>query len=208
MLPVRDSGAEASTVGFAVAAALEYQIGKTMKKKITISPRYIYYYARVKAGSSADQDTGAIIQDAVEVLKRTGAVQEEVWPYKAGEYGAKPPKGTEQAEHFKISRAQQVRTEKELKEALQRFGPVVGGISVYQSMHRAEVIKTGKVPLPNPKESIIGGHAVCFVGFDDEKELFKFQNQWGTTWGDKGYGYISYEYAAKFLGDAWAISMQ
>jgi len=42
-------------------------------------------------------------------------------------------------------------------------------------------------------------HAVCVVGYDnslvnkDTTGAFKFVNSWGTTWGDDGYGWISYK---------------
>lgn len=207
MPTVKNSGNEGSTVGFAVATTLEYQIEKTLGKRITISPRYIYYCARLKTGNT-DTDSGAMLRDAIDALLKNGGVAEEAWPYKAGEFAAKPPKNIDQAERFKISRAWPVHDVKELKAALQTYGPVVGGFAVYESGESADALKTGIIPIPSPKEPIIGGHAVCFVGFDDSKKLLKFQNQWGTDWGDKGYGYISYEYAEAFLNDAWAISMK
>jgi hypothetical protein len=207
MSPVRDSGSEGNAVGFAVAAALEYQIQKAFGKKVIVSPRYIYYYARQKGGFNTDKDTGAHLRDSIDVLLNRGAVLEEEWPYKAGEFAAKPPPNVQGAEHYKVSKAHPIRTVNELKLALQQFGPVVGGISYPASVTQTDVTRTGIIPLPNPGESILGGDAVCFVGFDDIKKLLKFQSHWGTGWGDNGYGYISYEYADKFLIDAWAMSI-
>jgi hypothetical protein len=40
---------------------------------------------------------------------------------------------------------------------------------------------------------ITGGHAVCLCGYDDSERAFKFRNSWGTTYGNNGYGYISYD---------------
>lgn len=38
-----------------------------------------------------------------------------------------------------------------------------------------------------------GLHAVCLVGYSDEKQAFKLINSWGTDWGVDGYGWISYD---------------
>jgi len=207
MSPVRQTGSEGAVVGFAAAAALEYQIKKASGRLVIISPRQIYYYARLKEGS-ADRDSGARIKDGIDVLLEKGGIAEAAWPYIPGEFAAKPPKDIEQVEHFKISMAQPVRNVKELKAALQAVGPVVGGLTLYEPAIGDQVRKTGRIPLPGAKDGILGATAVCFVGFDDDSRILKFKNEWGTDWGDQGYGYISYEYAEKFLGDAWAISIK
>jgi C1A family cysteine protease len=49
--------------------------------------------------------------------------------------------------------------------------------------------------MPNTtKEQLLGGHAILLIGYDDKTKVFKFQNSWGVGWGDKGYGYIPYDY--------------
>jgi C1A family cysteine protease len=54
---------------------------------------------------------------------------------------------------------------------------------------------------------MIGGHAVMAVGYDDEKKHFIIQNSWGTEWGDKGFFYMPYDYAANsdLAADFWTI---
>lgn len=40
-------------------------------------------------------------------------------------------------------------------------------------------------------------HAVLLIGYDDSKKQFTFINSWGEGWGDKGFGYMPYEYVEK-----------
>jgi C1A family cysteine protease len=45
--------------------------------------------------------------------------------------------------------------------------------------------------------AIIGGHAMCIVGYDDSKGgvgAFKVLNSWSTNWGASGFCWISYDY--------------
>ena len=37
------------------------------------------------------------------------------------------------------------------------------------------------------------GHATCIIGYDDNKQMFKVQNQWGTSGGDNGYYWVTYD---------------
>jgi C1A family cysteine protease len=85
--------------------------------------------------------------------------------------------------------------------------PVVFGISVYDSFESDVVAKTGVVPMPGANESNLGGHAICMVGYDNNKRLFKFRNSWGSSWGDKGYGYLPYAYVlnGNLADDFWTI---
>lgn len=41
---------------------------------------------------------------------------------------------------------------------------------------------------------LAGGHALVLTGYDDEKQLLKVRNSWGSKIGDSGEYYISYDY--------------
>jgi len=61
-----------------------------------------------------------------------------------------------------------------------------------------------------PTESpyrVYGGHAMCVVGYDDNKYggAFEIQNSWGTDWGNEGYIWITYSDFAKFVDEAYEI---
>ena len=147
MTPVRNQGHEGSTTGFAVAAALEYQIKKKFKKQVIISPRHIYYHAKVEAGYDPHSDTGASVRDAIKVIQTRGAVSEETWPYKPGDLESDPPKGIDTSKHYRISKSYPLSNLAEIKSAIQKNGPVVAGITLYNaSISDKDVDKTGKIP--------------------------------------------------------------
>ena len=50
--------------------------------------------------------------------------------------------------------------------------PIVFGFSVYESFESADVAHTGVVPLPPRGETLVGGHAVVAVGYDDAQQRF------------------------------------
>lgn len=44
------------------------------------------------------------------------------------------------------------------------------------------------------------------VGYDDDKRQFKVQNSWHTTWSDRGFGYISYDWMENYSWSSRAAS--
>ena len=83
-------------------------------------------------------------------------------------------------------------------------GPSVAGVGVYESWMTPAVDKTGVIPMPKKGEELLGGHAICIVGYDDKKKRFKFKNSWSDEWGDRGYGYLLYSYITKYGNDYWS----
>ncbi len=45
---------------------------------------------------------------------------------------------------------------------------------------------------------VCGGHAVLLVGYDDERRIFMFKNSWGPNWGDRGYGYVTFDHVDNY----------
>lgn len=199
--PVRNQGNLGSGVGFAMAYTLEYFILKQLNVKVILSPLFIYYQAR-KIEGTVKVDAGAFIKDVIKVAQTIGIIDDESWPYKESKFAVQPPKSTEKAIHYFVDDVARVKTLKQIKDAVSDFGPVIIGISLYDSFYKES---SGLIKMPARKESIIGGHAICLVGFDDQKQLFKFKNCWGTEWGENGYGFIPYDYIEKFSDDGWII---
>ena len=63
--------------------------------------------------------------------------------------------------------------------------------------------------MPSPRESVVGGHAVLAVGYDDRGSVFRMRNSWGTKWGMKGYFTMPYAYLLdeNLSDDFWQITL-
>ena len=73
-------------------------------------------------------------------------------------------------------------------------------------------MKTGIISMPKLNETYLGGHDMAVIGYDDDKILvdgygnktigaFEYRNSWNKTFGDRGYGWMSYEYFNKYTWD-------
>src|SRR5439155_1022234 len=72
--------------------------------------------------------------------------------------------------------------------------PFVFGFTVYSSFESQQVAETGVVPMPEPTEKVMGGHAVLAVGYDDDAKTFIVRNSWAAGWGQNGYFTMPYAY--------------
>lgn len=103
---------------------------------------------------------------------------------------------------FQLVRATRIAMDTQsLRAAIASGAPVVAGFRCFENLYDNMVRSTGVIQMPAGID--IGGHCVLFVGYDDDKKLFKFRNSWGSDWGDKGYGYLPYDYADR--ADGWSI---
>jgi hypothetical protein len=202
MLPVRDLGSEGSVVGFAVAAAMEGQIQESLHQKIRLSPRYIYYLARGGGRATALTDSGAPLDAALEAMKSIGDVEESVWPYRAGEFAQTMPVEVATATHYRIVSFDKLGGVDAVKVELDAARPVVSSIDVFDSNSLDKTPKTGVFAMPTLKDKLQGAIAICIVGYDARRRLFKLIGSWGTGWGENGYGYLPYDYP---LLESWSV---
>jgi C1A family cysteine protease len=85
--------------------------------------------------------------------------------------------------------------------------PFVFGFTVYSSFESLRVANSGVLNMPAKNETVVGGHAVLAVGYDDAQERFIARNSWGADWGRKGYFTIPYHYLAsrRLSDDFWTV---
>jgi len=205
MTPVRNQGNEGTCVAFAsVVGVKEYQDAKEYRKSIELSPRYTYSLCKKNDGDPGSEGTYPRV--AMKMLLNYGTPPESYWPYKPHQ-ADRPRSGAPKAAlKYRVKAYARIRTLLEMKRSLVINGPFLAGVDVYESWFTDRVFKTGLVPMPKKSEQYQGGHAICIVGYDDNKGIFKFKNSWGKAWGDKGYGYLSYDYIRKYCVDAWSAT--
>ena len=220
--PIEDQGALGSCTAQAGVGLLEYYENRAFGQYLDGSRLFLYKATRNLMGWTGD--SGAFIRTTMGAMRLFGVPPERHWPYTDGEqfdeeppafcyayahnyraisYYRLDPAGTETAELLAQVRAN-----------LAGGLAMMFGFTVYSSIGQAK--GTGRIPYPAPRESVMGGHAVVAVGYDDTLTIqnsntggretigaILVRHSWGELWGEEGYGWLPYEYMLKGLAVDW-----
>jgi C1A family cysteine protease len=207
--PVYDQGQLGSCTANAIAGAVQFdEIRSGIAPTWTPSRLFIYYNERAAEGT-VSWDSGAQLRDGIKVIGSLGVCPESDWPYDIAKFAEKPPaQAYDDAVHDRVGSYQRIaQSLVQLKTCVASRFTFIFGFTVFSSFESSEVASTGVVPLPQPSETIIGGHAVVCVGYSDARQAFIIRNSWGTAWGESGYGFMPYAYLldAGLAADFWTI---
>jgi C1A family cysteine protease len=204
---VEDQRALGSCTANALVGNLELLEKKAGKPLGDLSRLFIYYNERVMEGT-VNEDAGAFLRDGIKVLVKQGVCSEKLWPYIIARFAVKPTRPCyQEALHHQVLSYHRILTVTEMKMCLAERFPFVFGFTAYESFESKEVQRTGELNLPQPSESVVGGHAVMAVGYSDAKQRFTIRNSWGPRWGLNGYFTMPYQYLAdrNLSDDFWTI---
>jgi C1A family cysteine protease len=209
MPPVFDQGDLGSCTANAACALVWYTGLKEGHPSVEPSRLFEYWNTRAIEGTTRE-DSGASIRDSIKAMVQRGFAPEADWPYHIGKFKAKPPAiAYSDAKKNLIRQYHSVpQTAAQIKSALAQNLPVDFGFTVYESFEGDAVASTGIVPMPSKNESVVGGHAVLIVGYDDSKNAYIVRNSWGSGWGIQGYCYMLYDYihSQRLASDFWVIN--
>jgi len=204
---------------------VEYYERRAFNKHIAGSRLFLYKVTRNLMQQSGD--TGATLRDVMKALALCGIPAEKYWPYNVAEFDKEPPSfiysiadNYEALKYFCHdplgSGISPVTLLDSVKKYLASGIPSMFGFYGFPSFNDSDV--KGGIPYPCQGESAEWGHAIVAVGYDDEKKITNLKcnkattgallirNSWGTTWGDKGYGWLPYEYVLnKLASDFWSL---
>ncbi|HLZ68677.1 MAG TPA: C1 family peptidase [Dehalococcoidia bacterium] len=209
--PVYDQGQLGSCTANAIAGAFQFdELKQQLAASFTPSRLFVYYNERAIEGTTGT-DAGARIRDGVKSIAKQGVCPESEWPYDPAQFAKKPSaKCYRDALQNRAIQYQRVLQDlMQIKGCIASGFPVIFGFTVYDSFESQQVAQTGVVPLPAPTETVIGGHAVVAVGYDDASQRFIVRNSWGTGWGMQGYCTMPYAYLvqATLASDFWTVRL-
>ncbi|MEM7193948.1 MAG: C1 family peptidase [Pseudomonadota bacterium] len=202
--PPQDQGNTGSCVGWSVAYGLRRWLHfKEHGRRKKFSVRFVW-----TASKEIDQWvpnalfelSGTSIRDSFKVLRKYGICSDTIWPF-----DSILPKTQDEEKLLndalknRIGNYHALETNIERKAHLAKKGPFVCGVPVYANWDG--IGADGLVP--SPGGDFNGGHAVLVVGYDDNTNMFKFQNSWSKEWGDSGYGYFTYDYMEQHSWNSW-----
>jgi C1A family cysteine protease len=218
--PVEDQLNLGSCTAQAAVAALEYFEKRAFGIHLDASRLFVYKVTRNLLGWSGD--TGAHNRTTMAALVLFGVPPEQYWPYIEADFDAEPSafcysfaRNYQTVQYYKLDSPGIAREAllTKIKEHLAYALPLIFGFTVFSSYEQGS--DDGKIPYPGAGETAVGGHAVLAVGYDDKlviensnsgkktKGALLFKNSWGTGWGDKGYGWLPYDYILNYLAVDW-----
>lgn len=228
--PVRDQGLRGTCVAHAVAACKEALTfaGAASGGAYDASEQFLFWGAKQFDPSPAD---GTLHGYALKSLVQHGLCDEHHWPYDcvpgtSVDHGPPPAQAlAAAAANPHLAGGCTTTSGARHLYKLLAGGPVALGLPVFadplqwqhDNWNVPVLLEYGRVMDPPPQSVVVGGHAVCVVGFvPDPYEpagigWFVVRNSWGTArWGNRlpaagyhgpepGYGQISWGYVDSYL---------
>jgi C1A family cysteine protease len=214
--PIVNQGELGSCTANAASGIVEYFQNKAFGTYTPVSRLFVYKATRNLMKMKGD--SGAYIRSTMGALALFGAPPEKYLEYDIERFDIEPPafcysfaQNYQAIKYFRLDEQKLTETEilASIKQTLNQNVPAMFGFTVYSSINRAI---GGKIPFPERADTVLGGHAVAAIGYDDSMKIgsstgaFIIRNSWGTEWGDKGYGYLPYDYVLNGLAmDWWSI---
>jgi hypothetical protein len=191
---IYNQGKQGSCTGFSNSYYNAYQEYKNHGFKKMFSPAYIYN--QINNGV----DDGATMESALYLLKDKGVCFWDTMLYNQFDFLTQPNQAQHQeASNYKAKEVYYLSADiNGLKSYLENDCFEIG-LSIYNDF--INLNDSNNQVFDNISGQMLGGHAICVVGFDDSKQAFKIINSWGTGWGNDGYGYISYSIWNSVVGD-------
>ncbi len=214
---IEDQGDYQTCVGWATAYAartISEAVRQGWQNTSTITSEAfapLFVYGHIKYAETKNCNMGTNIENAMKLLKNTGVVKKRSFDVMCAETVNSSLLG--EASKYKIddyfllfgpehTYEQAVNT---TKKAIAENCPVIIGFKVFESF-----CVTGFDCWPGASGNHKGYHAMCVVGYDDNKYggAFLLMNSWSKRWGNNGYAWVKYKDYSSYTHDALELYMK
>ncbi len=184
---IRDVGQEGTVTAAACATAMGASLA-AQGRPMPLAMRYIYEKAKRHDEVAGE---GTFLETTIYVATQFGAPPEALWPYR--EFARKLPKGVSWRDLDEAAAAYRARLTQlpdldAVLPALDKKTPVLVTAVVTDAWITDAATRTGVIQAAGAGSP--RGTVVTIVGYDPATRRFKFANNWGTGWGDRGFGYV------------------
>ncbi len=205
-----------SCVGWATADGVVrwhmVQAGR-IGQQVLLSPRHVWMASKetdtiTARAESFIEGAGTTLKGAVDVARKTGVALMDDLPFHIQTKMYTGNENTFYANCAQRKVSAYFNLQKNLanwKTWLATTGPILSAFNVDSSWDNAAA-NNGNIDVFHA-DTVRGGHAVCIVGYRADGR-FIVRNSWGTTWGDKGFGYLHPDYiAAAFYNESYGVTL-
>lgn len=212
---IADQGSTGSCVGWASAdSVLRWHFVKAKRIKNTdrLSPRFQWMASKETDAFNTQPTTfietaGTSIKTALDVARKFGTVPESILAFDSAKLFPGETKTFyaiaamhKITAYFNLSLGTGHQLD-DWRYWLATTGPILTRLEVDRTWDDARTT-AGNLDVYRPKTAR-GGHAVAIVGYTPDR--FIVRNSWGTTWGDRGFGYASLAYAQDAFTEAYGV---
>jgi hypothetical protein len=148
------------------------------------------------------QRVGSYVLTAYRIGAGWGMVSAKRWPRRTGDPWPPPePPGLDDiARHNRWLGHFAARDLDEICTCLKQRMPVQIALPIHRGWSQPS---SGVIELPKCREAFTENHSIVVEECDERLGLLRFWNNWGSNWGEAGYGYLPFEYARQHIYEAW-----
>jgi len=205
-VPVLDQGEEGACTAYGLATVAHTLLRRRRPDPVTLrmSTRMLYDMARRYDEWEGEDYEGSSCRGAMKGWHRHGVCAEECWPDETGplhevytEERARAAQEHPLGAYYRVNHKDLV--------AMHAAFAEVGVLYASAAVHADWMTPPDTGVIEWTEQPIAGYHAFAIVGYD--RDGFWIQNSWGTGWGRRGYGWVSYDEWLQRGTDVWVARL-
>ncbi|PBJ83126.1 peptidase C1 [Lysobacteraceae bacterium NML93-0399] len=205
-VPVLDQGEEGACTAYGLATVAHTLLRRRQPEPVTerMSTRMLYDMARRYDEWEGEDYDGSSCRGAMKGWHRHGVCAEECWPAETGplheiytEERARAAQEHPLGAYYRVNHKDLV--------AMHAAFAEVGVLYASAAVHAGWLAPPKSGVIEWQEQPVAGWHAFAIVGYD--RDGFWLQNSWGTRWGRRGYGWVSYDEWLQRGTDVWVARL-